>query len=460
LLPLLLGSCGGSDGEASCTPECSGLQCGDDGCGGSCGSCSGDLSCNEDLGICTGGEGNTLTGSLFFQARFPEMDDEGTITLSSIIEFPAAGMLALAVDAGGNTLGAGQVDDEGAFSVDLSRAPMPSDELYFACVWAPSLGSDEAKLVVGVAENGGEPSMGEISPWAFTKALSADPSVGKIMIKENQGSGAIYTFLLSQLAMRTVWQEVLGGDEDAVDPLALLWAPGVSWSCGACYGSTYAQTMGDTELPHTIFMGGEADSSSAWGYTVVLHEFGHYVADRYLRDDSPGGSHTIGSAIVPPFAFSEGLATFFALSTFSRWVDGPQPLYWDIQGGSSFWVDYSSLSFSSGTEQYYMSLPSMEGGLKQSLDENYAGAVLWHLWDGQDIPDQDDPEDGTALGTAKTFAALASSRFLNLDRAYAGADLVDFLDAVACNNTGLAEAMYETVINLLGFPFDGPVLCD
>ena len=27
--------------EQSCTPDCSGKECGDDGCGGSCGSCSG-----------------------------------------------------------------------------------------------------------------------------------------------------------------------------------------------------------------------------------------------------------------------------------------------------------------------------------------------------------------------------------------------------------------------------------
>ena len=29
----------------TCVPDCNGRQCGNDGCGGSCGTCSGSLSC-------------------------------------------------------------------------------------------------------------------------------------------------------------------------------------------------------------------------------------------------------------------------------------------------------------------------------------------------------------------------------------------------------------------------------
>ena len=34
-----------------CEPECAGKQCGDDGCGGSCGDCTGDQTC--EAGVCT-----------------------------------------------------------------------------------------------------------------------------------------------------------------------------------------------------------------------------------------------------------------------------------------------------------------------------------------------------------------------------------------------------------------------
>lgn len=44
------GSCGQTErctasGRCECVPDCTGAQCGDDGCGGSCGSCSGGLTC-------------------------------------------------------------------------------------------------------------------------------------------------------------------------------------------------------------------------------------------------------------------------------------------------------------------------------------------------------------------------------------------------------------------------------
>lgn len=48
------GTCGGGDvcvgGTCSCTPDCSGLACGDDGCGGSCGTCGGGDTCAG--GVC------------------------------------------------------------------------------------------------------------------------------------------------------------------------------------------------------------------------------------------------------------------------------------------------------------------------------------------------------------------------------------------------------------------------
>ena len=42
--------CGGSNDD-TCQPECSGKECGDDGCGGSCGECDANETCTED-GTC------------------------------------------------------------------------------------------------------------------------------------------------------------------------------------------------------------------------------------------------------------------------------------------------------------------------------------------------------------------------------------------------------------------------
>ena len=38
--------------EKECVPDCTGKQCGSDGCVGSCGDCTGDLTCNETTGMC------------------------------------------------------------------------------------------------------------------------------------------------------------------------------------------------------------------------------------------------------------------------------------------------------------------------------------------------------------------------------------------------------------------------
>ena len=48
------------DGEAPCTPSCGGKNCGDDGCGGSCGTCPGGQTCSS--GVCTGGGGDACGG--------------------------------------------------------------------------------------------------------------------------------------------------------------------------------------------------------------------------------------------------------------------------------------------------------------------------------------------------------------------------------------------------------------
>jgi hypothetical protein len=43
------------DGGGTCTPSCAGKTCGDDGCGGTCGTCDADQTCSPG-GTCTGGE--------------------------------------------------------------------------------------------------------------------------------------------------------------------------------------------------------------------------------------------------------------------------------------------------------------------------------------------------------------------------------------------------------------------
>ncbi len=57
--------------------------------------------------------------------------------------------------------------------------------------------------------------------------------------------------------------------------------------------------------------------------TIVLHEYGHFIEDKYAKTNSPGGFHDADSIVDPRLAWSEGWATFFALSVqkSSRYID-------------------------------------------------------------------------------------------------------------------------------------------
>jgi len=159
--------------------------------------------------------------------------------------------------------------------------------------------------------------------------------------------------------------------------------------------------------------------------------------------------------VVPPFAWSEGWATFYSLSTMSRLSGNAASVYWDIQGGTSFWIDMEAAA-SSGP----LAHPVFANGQQQSLDENWVSHMIWELWDGADVAESGSTNDGTALGSAAVMAAVTSDRFLNHDRAYAGADFVDFVDAVVCAQPAIQATVVGTVTGTLEFPYDNAPVCN
>lgn len=430
---------GDGGGDDDCTPSCNGKACGDnDGCGGIC-ECSG---------------GTKVSGNIQFEALIPSTGVNGVV-LDKLIALPAFGMVVGVRDGSGNVIGLSEVDDEGDFSVTLDRElPAAGAELVFVAAWFPDVNAG-ALLAVLDPGSGGSPTSRTSPIWAWTKDVPASGKVGDLIIREASGSGAAYVYLFTLGAMGTILNDTLGGQAGGMNSLAVLWSPGVAWSCGCCYAGGMSQTTSSgSVLEQSIFLGGESGGPSAWGYAVMLHEFGHYVARNYSRDDSPGGPHTLGVPVVPAFAWSEGFASFFAVSTFSRWIGEAMPRYWDIQNGTSFWIDYSAGQYTNGA----IGKPNMGGGMAQSLDENFVGYALWHLWDGDDLPEEN-PGDGTALGTERTIRALSAPRMLQANRGAAGADLVDFVDAVLCDDPGLKNKVTSTLVDYVGFPYDGAPGC-
>jgi hypothetical protein len=78
--------------------------------------------------------------------------------------------------------------------------------------------------------------------------------------------------------------------------------------------------------------------------TVVLHEYGHYLAHQFSRDDAFPGPHRPGDRLDPRQAWSEGWATFLALATLGTpiYLDtlgpgGKDVFAWDMEADAPAW---------------------------------------------------------------------------------------------------------------------------
>lgn len=439
-----------------CTPDCGQRECGDDLCGGSCGECLQGFACDE-LGACQPIPGGTVTGTLVSEYLWAEFNQQGLIELTGPDTMPAAGVSVLVYSDNGVTLlGAGEVQEDGSFSVPVSQPISGGELVLLAALWVPDFESDlPVPLSVLRPDSGGAPSIGYHNYWVWNIDIDGEGNAGDVAITLEDGAGAVFLMLLAREAMKTMLDDFLGGEISKLASVAMLWNPGVDWSCGACYSNAPQYALDQFKLAeNSVWVSGNPNGSSAWGSPVILHELGHYVARNYSRDDSQGGAHYVGELTSPPFAWSEGWASFYAVTTFSRLLGQVQSLFWDIQQGTSFWVDYDQAVISAGG---MLSAPDPSGGMEQKLDENWVATMLWHLWDGADLPDPQD--DGTALGMEGVVSAITSSRFLFQDRGAQGADFVDFVDAALCLNPTLAASLLQTVIAYLGFPHDTAPLC-
>lgn len=130
-------------------------------------------------------------------------------------------------------------------------------------------------------------------------------------------------------------------------------------------------TIGDTD---------EFDQS------VIAHEFGHFIEDRFARSDSIGGDHGGSLTLLDlRVAFGEGWG-----NAFSGMVLGG-PIYRDSKQGvnSDFQIDMET-----------------DDPLNQGwFSEASVGEILWDLFDATN-----DPGDATAFGFAPLFAVMTGSQ--------------------------------------------------
>ncbi|MFB0559787.1 MAG: hypothetical protein ACETWM_00955 [Candidatus Lokiarchaeia archaeon] len=127
---------------------------------------------------------------------------------------------------------------------------------------------------------------------------------------------------------------------------------------------------------------------------IILHEYGHFIADRtwptkpYSFDNSPGGSHTWDGTYTPELAWSEGWAHYFACIVRSSVT------YRDTYNGD--WVDYN---LETGVATYIWG-GSYDGNANGDSCEAAVAGVLWDISDSVN-----DDQDGDGIGDELSLSA-------------------------------------------------------
>jgi hypothetical protein len=125
-----------------------------------------------------------------------------------------------------------------------------------------------------------------------------------------------------------------------------------------------------------INLSGETQDPDGYDDSVILHEYGHFLADQYACDDSFGGAHDVDRHYNKRLAWSEGWANYLA----SAVQNSPYYLNWNWNGGWSNDINWEGWSVTGSTNE---------------------GAVCATLWDIHDSADE--THDVLSLGGSQIW---------------------------------------------------------
>ncbi len=168
-------------------------------------------------------------------------------------------------------------------------------------------------------------------------------------------------------------------------PLDVYWSPlNSSDSTTACNGNpdpdtgnvgttfyingTIPGSAGCSQTLPGIYVLGETSDSDEFDTSVIAHEFAHYFQDKFSRDDSMGGPHSLSERHDPLLAFSEGWGNAFqGFVLSSQWYRDT----FDLGGTRSFAFDMEN------NTAPYSSISAVGFYSEASVHE-----FLWDVYDG------------------------------------------------------------------------------
>jgi subtilisin-like proprotein convertase family protein len=155
-------------------------------------------------------------------------------------------------------------------------------------------------------------------------------------------------------------------------PLVSYWYDGSGMGTGFYSDLSIRLLGGDAGSPTT----GDND-----GYddTVLIHEYGHFLAHHYSEDDTPGGGHSVTWYYISTLTWSEGWANFWALAVRNNM------LYWDAtQGDAGFWINFETGEASFGEYSDVFVGMNNEAAVAMALYDIFDDAASEDLTPGTD----------------------------------------------------------------------------
>lgn len=311
----------------------------------------------------------TLSGTVIFEARVPNAGL--TDWASSPTPYYAPLLLVISAGAAGTydavytSAAAGSL---GAFTIQIPQAPGPDDRIFVVAAADDGAGGLAFAVASPGFATGGEKEVATIGTpalWSWSWQAGSLTDGQDLVITEAMGSGAanVYFNLLAAYATTYSQYQVIG-------PSLIVWiGSGATWTCGACFGS-FPTTAFGLRFETQIWLGADPVDQGYWSDAVNEHELGHWAMSSFGVSPGEGGMHLLGRPTFPGQAWSEGWATWFSSA-----VRG-DPLYYDKQSGSFFWLDIGTADYSSGSAFVQ---PQAANGLLQLLDENEVAAMMWSL---------------------------------------------------------------------------------
>ncbi|MCP4498515.1 MAG: hypothetical protein GY822_00925 [Deltaproteobacteria bacterium] len=346
-----------------------------------------------------------LTGSVSYEDR---VYDESGFT-GELEGLPARGVQVDLIDEAQKTLASTTTDAQGRFDFSV---PLRAEQR----VQLRALAVLEAFSQWSRVRDRGNPA----SVYALESELfAADSAPIFSPLAEAAETGGAFNILDATYA----GYELIHTHSTQLAPrLTYSWQRAQPFNCGSCYSNS------------RISLGGQFEDPDEYDDDIVLHEFGHYFAEHYAPDDSPGGSHR-DNRVEPRLAWGEGLAYFFS----SMVRHDPRVVDNYIDEVRFTDLEKVELNGESLGDLFGSSDDTLEGDLREEI----VGGLLWDAFDDGINEEHDEMH----LGEEGVMNILLQPLDANeTDVGVRGVDLADWLLGGYCYAPETAAASEALVL--------------